>query len=61
MFIVSSTKFEGEYPTDMGYLETEGIDDVLDAVRVALEKGATQIHISVEEDYVTEGYDNEYN
>lgn len=60
MYIVSSTIWEGERPIeDGGYLETESIDDVCDAVRSALENGATQVHIS-KESYSSEGFENSY-
>ena len=60
MFIISSTIWEGERPIeDGGYHETEDIDEVCDAVRSALENGATQIHIS-RESYSSEGIENPY-
>lgn len=60
MYIVSSTIWEGERPIeDGGYVETESVDDVHDAVDAALANGATQIHISIHKDD-TAGLDNLY-
>ena len=60
MYTVSSTIWGGEKPIeDGGYHETEDIDEVCDAVRSALENGATQVLISKEE-YASEGFENPY-
>ena len=60
MYIVSSTIWQDERPIeDGGYHETEDIEEVLDAVRSALENGATQVHIS-KESYTSEGLENLY-